>query len=533
MEHFYFIQFPEQFFHLKQSVNDAVPVIPFFDDLSVFNRLASSLKRWGRSVSVFYEEAAYPLDQFLAQVKLFDSVFTFDPNAAKLVRGAGFGGKIYLFSSFRMLADAGFFKKYSIDPVVCGKSNYELAKSSGLEPVYYVTDKACIAEFGLCISRRSTPQIPFGCDCRCREKSLAKAGVEFPVSMKPELVTPEDCSWFLFSEKTVYPAVHSAEEPRSQSLERCWNYRYPLGVEILKPGKTTDKRVYTFAADRSTPHLIEKELIGFYGYSGSIYRGVWLDPSCAKILKYDENRVNVEISGTYQTILMIRRYTEEEKNLLKSARHFIYTLPEQRFIEPRMEVTKTEAKPRTGRRYSDRVRISVISDDPRRFAVFKSRNVERRILIYDRKVPADFSDFLLIPGILNPKDVEELSKLEKIKGFVVFDQISLDTFSELFPGKTILLHPLATVDPEESPTYLSASTTVFVSRYRSEKRSDYSWSDINIFLENKTGFSEFVSHKKMIRNGKKRELWVNIAGVTESAVKFLKAQADTMILGMK
>lgn len=533
MEHFYFIQFPEQFFYLKQSINDAIPVIPFFEDLSVFNRLASSLKRWGRPFSLFYEESAYPLDQFLAQVKLFDSVFTFDSNVAKLARGEGFGGKIYLFSSFRMLADVGFFKKYSIDPVVCGRSNYELAKSSGLEPVYYLTDKACIADFGLCISRRSTPQIPFSCDCRCREKSLAKAGVEFPVSMKPDLVTPEDCSWFLFSEKTVYPAVHSAAEPRTQLLERCWNYRYPLGVEILKPGKTNDKRLYTFAADKQTPRLIEKDLISFYGYSGSIYRGVWLDPSCAKILKYDENRVNVEISGTYQTILMIRRYTEEEKNLLKSARHFIYTLPEQRFIEPRKERREAEPKPRTGRRYSDRVKISVISDDPRRFAVFKSRNVERRILIYDRNVPSDFSDYLLIPGILNPKDVEELSKLRKIQGFVVFDQITMDTYSELFPGKTILLHPLSTVDPEDSPTYLSASTTVFVSRYRSEKRSDYSWSDINIFLENKTGFSEFVSHKKMVRNGKKRELWVNIAGVTESAVKFLKAQADTMIVSMK
>ena len=73
----------------------------------------------------------------------------------------------------------------------------------------------------------------------------------------------------------------------------------------------------------------------------------------------------------------------------------------------------------------------------------------------------------------------------------------------------------------------------FISKLRSENRNNYAWSDINIFLKNHIGFSEFISHKKMIRNGKKRELWVNIADISDDAMRFLKNQADQMILEMR
>ena len=130
------------------------------------------------------------------------------------------------------------------------------------------------------------------------------------------------------------------------------------------------------------------------------------------------------------------------------------------------------------------------------------------------------------------KDFEDIASVEKLKGIVVSDIIMKEVLQKIFPKLEILLHPFAYSDSEEAPSYLSASTSIFVSRFRSENRNNYAWPDINIFLKNHIGYSEFISHKKMIRNGGKRELWVNIADISDDAVRFLKSQAILMVSGM-
>lgn len=529
MEHFYFIRFPEQIFNLRQNISDGIPVIPFFDEFETFNRIIASLKRKKSPTAVFYEKNSYPFDLFLQHCAVFDYVFLTDSSIVKPLREAGFTGKIALFSNFRMISFPDFFKDFGVLPVISGKADFKLAKENGLEPVYFVSDKVCIAEFGLCLSRKSVPQHCFNCDNRCREKSTAKPGLEFPVSMKPDLNAPNDAPFLLFSEKTFFPEVKTACA-RDKILERSWNYRYPVGVEILKPGKTKDCRTYSFLLDKNSSAMFDKGLIDFYGYSGAFYKGKWIDAK--NVRKVDNTKLCAEISGGYKSVLMICRYTEEEKDFLKKARHHLYTLPLQEVLPAPAKEENAPEKKKTFRKYSERAKITLISDDIKKFAAFKSKNVERCVFIYNRNIPRGFSDYIYIAGNLVEKDFDDIASVEKLKGIVVSDPVMKDVLEKIFPKLEILLHPLAYSDSEEAPSYLSASTSIFVSRFRSENRNNYSWSDINIYLKNHTGFSEFISHKKMIRNGGKRELWVSIADISDEAVRFLKSQAILMVSGM-
>ena len=429
-----------------------------------------------------------------------------------------------------MTAYPDFFKNFGVQPVINGKSNFDLAKSNGLDPIYFVSDKACIAEFGLCLSRKSIPQNCFNCDNRCREKSTSKAGLEFPVSMKPDLSAPEDTPFIVFSERIFFPEVKTTGA-KEKILEKSWNYRYPVGAEILKPGKTADKKSYTFALDKTSSVMFDKGLIGFYGYSGAFYKGKWIDTESVR--KVGETKLIAEISGTYDSVLMICRYTEDEKDFLKRARHYLYTLPMQEILPKSEENSEPPEKKKNFRKYSERAKVTLISDDIKKFASFKSKNVERRVLIYERNLPKGFSDYIYVTGVLNDKDIAEISEMAKLKGIVVSNAVTKETFSHIFPEKEILLHPLSYADSVDAPSYISASTSIFISRFRSENRNNYSWPDINIFLKNRTGFSEFISHKKMVRNGGKRELWVSIAGISDDALRFLKSQADRMILEMR
>lgn len=529
MEHFYFIRFPEQIFNLRQNIPEGIPVLPFFDDFEIFNRILASLKRKKSVTAVFYEKNSYPFDLFLQNCAIFDYVFLADSSIVKPLREAGFTGKIALFSNFRMISFPDFFKDFGVLPVVSGKADFKFAQDSGLEPVYFVSDKACIAEFGLCLSRKSVPQHCFNCDNRCREKSTTKPGLEFPVSMKPDLNAPNDAPFLLFSERTFFPEV-KAVCARDKILEKSWNYRYPVGAEILKPGKTKDSKTYSFLLDKTSSAMFDKDLLGFYGYSGAFYKGKWIDAK--NVRKVDDTKLCAEISGSYKSVLLICRYTEEEKDFLKKARHHIYTLPYQEVIPAPVKEENVPEKKKTFRKYSERAKITLISDDIKKFAVFKSKNVERYVFIYNRNIPKGFSDYIYIAGNLVEKDFEDIASVEKLKGIVVSDIIMKEVLQKIFPKLEILLHPFAYSDSEEAPSYLSASTSIFVSRFRSENRNNYAWPDINIFLKNHIGYSEFISHKKMIRNGGKRELWVNIADISDDAVRFLKSQAILMVNGM-
>ncbi|HPA57007.1 MAG TPA: hypothetical protein PLT70_06225 [bacterium] len=528
MEKFYFIQYPEQIFPLKQNIEDIIPVIPVYEDLADFGRIISSIKRWGRPAAVFYERTLYPLKQFLEKSGEFDSVFTIDADVVKALRETGFNGKIYLFSNFRMLVHNGFFNDFRVIPVVSGKANYDLAKNKGLEPVYFVSDKICVADFGLCISRKSDPQCFYNCDNRCREKSISKQGLEFPLSMKPETIYPEKTSYLGFSEKLQFPNVKQGEL-RDQVLERSWNYRFPLGIEILKPGKTGNGKNYTFPLDRKSAKLFEKGLIEFYGYSGSIYKGRWIKSAKAKLSADD--KLSVSIGETYQNVLMVQRYADDEKDLLKRARHFIFTLPEKKLLDKIEEEPESIEPVKQGpvRKYSGKTKLTLITDDIKKFHTFKGRDIERKVLIYKRGVPAGFPEFLFIAGAINDYDFEDISHMRKLKGIVVPDGIMKAAFERLFPEKEIVLHPMSYYDPSKSPSFLSASTTIFVSRFKSEKRNDYGWNDINIFLRNQPGFTEFISRKKLSRHGGRKELWVNIADITDDALKYLKSQAELIV----
>ena len=485
------------------------------------------MKRRKNQYAVFYDRHSYPLKQFLAQSQNFSAVFLHDAEIAAALRDTGFEGDIFMFTNFKQLTYSGFFIEYSATPVVTGKVNYDKASRDDLSPVYFISDKSCIADFGLCISRKGDSQYFYNCDNRCREKSKTKSGVYFPVSIKPEKCCPQDGPVLQYTEEPFFTSLQKGHL-REPVYESNWNYRYPLGKKILSSGKGEGKR-FVFTVDKLSQQKVEKELTGFYGYKGSLYKGKWF--SSVKILKAKNGKVSVEVSEDCENLLMIEQYTEKDRDFLKKARHFIFTLPEEKILEEREERKELSCvKNPPQKRFSDRIKMTLISDDTAKFTSFKGRYVERKVLVYKgENVGKYFSDHILLDGLVEMSDIEKIAALPRIKGIVVNDSMLKIHFEKLFPHKEIILHPLSYTLTDNAPTYLSASTTVFTSVFKSDKRKNYSWPDINLYLKNRKGCLEFISKKRLIKKGGRRELWVDLTETDSSALNFLKIQAENIV----
>jgi hypothetical protein len=535
LQKFYFISFPEQIFNHKRSVKDGIPVLTFFDHKDL-NRIIAAVKRWEWKTAVFYKRTDYPLRQFLACAEVFDSIFVNDAEVAKALRETEYEGPIFLFSNFRMLGHDGFYKEFDLRPVVSGKRNFEKAVESSLDPVYILSDKVCVSDLGLCISRKGESQCFYDCDNRCREKSTIKQGLSFPLSIKPELIGPEKGDVLIYSENPVFPKITTGQL-REQVLERNWNYRYPVGKNILKPGKTDNGSVFSFPVDKQILELYDKRSLDFYGYSGSFYKGKYVEPLSVKV--HGKTKIVVSLKHGFKSLLMIERYSEEEKDFLKKARHFIYTLPEKKILDnPVEDVDREQQKApqkRSGTgRFSSRVKMTLLSDSSKKFKAFKGRFVEREVLVYaPKKIPPRFPGYIYVAGNISEDDLEEISQMKTLKGVVVPDGIMKEAFSRLFPEKDIFLHPAAYSDHRLAPSLLAASTTVMTSTYLSDKRNNYSWRDINITVKNYSGHTNFITRKRILKNGGKKELWVDLTDINEAALKYLKSQAEETIRKMK
>lgn len=534
MEKFYFISYPEQIFNHKRNVKNGIPVLSIFD-LKDFGRIVSAIKRWEWSSAVFYKRTDYPLRQFLEAASVFDSIFINDAEVAKALRETGFEGRIFLFSNFRMLCHDGFFKEYDIRPVVTGKNNYDTTLENDLKPVYLLSDKICLSDLGLCISRKGETQYFYNCDNRCREKSTVKAGLNFPLSIKPELAAPKDCDVLVFSDNPIFPEISTATL-REQILERNWNYRYPVARNIIKPGKTTNGSVFIFPSDTKIVDLYDRRMLDFYAYSGSVYKGKYVEPASVKL--NGKTKITVSLKHGFESLLMVERYSEDEKDFLKKARHFIYTLPEKKVLEvPVVEEVPDRSVPQkrsgTGR-FSKRVKMTLVSDNPKKFNAFKGRFVEREVLVYNSKiVPPRYNGYIYVAGNITEKDLEEISQMKTLKGVVVPDGIMKEVFLRIFPEKDIMLHPASYADSALAPSLLAASTNVMTSRYLSEKRNNYSWRDINITVKNYSGHTNFITRKRILKNGGRKELWVDLTDINDAALRYLKSQAEDVVRKLK
>jgi hypothetical protein len=528
LKKFHFIDFPEQIFHFKNNKENFIPVLPIFKELSDFNRIISALKRWGDDFAVFFDRKSYSLKQFLESAKEFPNIFVEDPDIAIALRDVGFDGGIYLFSNFRQLNYPGFFKELDVIPVVTGKNNYMKAKDIGVPSVYIVSDKICVADIGLCISRKGIMQCFYNCDNRCRERSLAKAGLKFPVSIRPETTHPEDSDVLIYSENIFYPSITEGGV-REQILESYWNYRYPIGKEILHSGTRGQGKIFHFSIDKKIEDALNKGLVGFYGYKGSMYKGNWVDP--VNVPKVKNGKITVNLQEGFEELLLVIRYSERELDFMKKGRHFIYTLPEKKVLhEPVKDTYQVQPVNRGAGRFSNRSKITLIADDSARFSSFKGKHVEKKVLVYRKaNVGKYFSDYILLDGNITDKEIEEISQLPRLRGIVVRDSLLKIYLESVFPQKDILLHPLSYSVSENAPSFLSASTTVFTSNYKTDKKRDFGWNDINIYLKNRKSGIDFISKKKLFKKGGKKELWVDISEINDKALIFLKVQAENFI----
>lgn len=470
-----------------------------------------------------------PIMDFLSISHLFKQIFLFNDDVASILRDNGYEGEIMLFSSFQQLAYPGFFQEFDLIPVVTGKENYNKAVENNLNPLYMISDKRCVAEYGLCANRRGDIQYFYDCDCRCRDKSVDKVGVDFPLSIRPDMTIPDGVSGTVFYSEKLSVEYGKTGELNPSILNSAWNYLWPLGRKILKPGKFKGDNLYHFTLDKESAELFENGLICFWGYRTKMYQGKTIQPRKVT-LKGDKNLL-VHTHTTYEKLLLIQQYTSKEKEMLKSARHFIFTMPESKFIDIPENGQEPEQQEGSKKSIQGRKRkVTLIIDNLDRAKIFKGRDVERIVMRFSRALPKMFPHYIFASGALEIEDVEFISHMKKLKGIVVPNGVMKIMFERIFNGeKEILLYPTVIRDKKKAPIFLSSSLPVFTSRFISDNRKDYRWPSLNIYLKNHKNYSEFYTRKRTVVTGGKHEVWVDLMQANDKQVAYLKSEVERLI----
>ncbi len=526
-EQFLFLNIPEQLFLLKRGLENFIPLIPLSFDSADIERSVSYLKRKGHRYALVYDRGFGSLRKLIDNSDHADEFFLYDADAAVALRESGYEGKISLFSSFMSLSFPDFYREFKIRPVLFGEKNYKTAVKNGLNPIYFASRKRCIADFNTCVSRKGDLQNFHDCDMRCREKSFYANSVEYPFSIHPDMVAPEDAeSVLVYSDRFVPDAVRKGE-PIAAPLNRHWNYSYHIGSKIVKTGRKLQEKNFSFALNRSQQDIYNNSITGFWGYGQNIYRGDWVK---AKRATLKDGKLTVQVSTAYEKLMLIEKYDKQTWEDVKKARHFINTMPHKPFLrdredEPFFESAETPEKKK----------ITVLTDETAKAKAFKQRDVERVALLYRTgQIRPSFNQFLYISGELSEDDISFISNLTRLKGVIVENSIHKILFERLFEGNVqILMHPLMIRQKTRAPIYITLRLPIFHSFFTSEKGRDYRWPNLGIEIKNRRDYAVFFSNKKVVIDGEKPEIWVNLVDANEKSISFIKRETDGLVRNRK
>lgn len=526
MQKYFFLDSPEQLFLLKRGYPDIIPVIPLYFDNADINRIVAYLQRKSLNFAAVLGGGNETAKDFIRNSKLFKEVFLFNADDASTIRASGYEGKIFLFVSFRELSFPEFFRQHKIRPVVAGIENYEKAMSAQLDPVYFVSSKACVADFNQCVSREGFRQNFNKCDIRCREKAKEQVSGDFPASIKPCLVYPKDAKSVIYYSEQLIPDKINAGVVEPSILNRFWNYAQPIGKKIIKPGRKTGEMKFSFNLSGDDVKLFESGLLSCWAYSGAMYRGNWLKP--LKEYVKDDSVLRVTLQERCEKLLLVHRYDETSKKMLKEARHFLYTMPESKVFLPLQPLEKlVDIKPKLRKRK----KLTIIVDKAEYIPMFRSRDVERTVFLYSKNAVSKFyNNYLLIATALSPDDIALILDMPRLKGVVVTDAVMKDFFEAAFKGRrTVIEHPSMVSDSRQKPVYISFQQPVFTSFFVSQNKKDYRWPSLNLEMVNYKEHSVFYFRRKTIANTEGNELWADLVNVNEETARLIKTEADRIL----
>ncbi|HNT27390.1 MAG TPA: hypothetical protein PKH10_04335 [bacterium] len=526
MEHFQFLAFPEQLPSVVKKQGH-IPVVPLWFPGEDLDRIVPWLRRREHPFALAFDRDRASVVPLARALTVADRLFLFSPDDAERARAARFAGALFLFSSGAMLSWPQWYRDHKVRPVVSGRPNWEAAR--GLDPLYLATTKRCIAEFGTCRARDGRIQQFTACDLRCRDKVRERQSVTAPFSLRPEYTHPPDAKALVAYDESVAPPVPRPAPLAEPVLNDAWNYPWPLGRRILREAhKTGDTRFHVIlhAEER---RLYEDGLVAFWCYDRTMYDGEWLEPSRATVTS---GRLLLTFPRPVRKALFVQRYDEATKDLLKRARHQIYTMPSGRlfFTTPEKPKGAEDLRPlRTPARRGS-TRLTVVLDDPDRAAFFRIRDIDRVALLHDgRPVGKFFNHHLYIPFPLKEEEARQIAAHPRLRGVIVRDRLMQKMFESLFEGRReVLLHPATPRAESEgaAPSYLAGAEQVFSSIYTAEHRKDYHWRSLGLRTANRRGHTLFLRDTKVLQEGSLAELWVDIIGADDATVRDLKMRAE-------
>jgi len=525
VKQFYLITYSEQLFFFRKSNSSYEPVISLNLSEDTLGRIIPYFKRKDISFSLFWN-SKFSTPNSISQI-INDATILFlneDSFVQYFRENLKYKGKIALFVNTLQLKNVNFFKKYNVIPIVSTSNLVDFCKKHNLENIFFNTTKRCIASNGTCISKNGNVQTFLNCDSRCREKSNSISKIDFPFSLKPIKTIPKNSQNILFYSEELNPITDPKISYHSEFLEKNWNYHFSIGKKIIKAGKSISIKRFFFKTNLDIAKAVKEGITFFWGYSGNIYKGRKITPE--KLHWKEENRhFFVTIKETVDKLLLVQKFDLSQINQIKTAKHFLATLPQQKVIErKRIEINKEIS-------FVKKIKLTVITDELSKPLVFKSGFVKRVVFNGNlERIPKDFKGYALVLDINSIK----IEVLQQLKGIVVTNFTTYDYFKnhDKFTGE-ILFHPLYLSKNRNKPWFLTNRLAIFISDFISEKNVNYIWKKEFIKMENKDSFSLFYKEKKFLVRGTIPELWVDISKTDSKTALFLKKQSEQIIFSIK
>jgi len=523
LRQFRLLAYPEQVVSAVRA--GVVPVVPLWFPRDDLNRIVPWLVRKGLPFGVAHERRLVAPERLAEGRREADALLCFSPDAAEEARRLRFSGEVLLFANSAMLSFPRWFRELAVRPVVKDKASWEAAQ--GLDPLFFVTTKSCVAEWGACRSRSGLLQQFVSCDNRCREKTRERSSVEAPLSVCPVLRFPETATDILsYDEGSGIPF-----EPReglfsADDLAAVWNSVWPIGRRIVAEAHRTGNESFYFNLHAGELRLWEEGRARLWAYRGNLYDGWWADAARTTRAK---GRLLVTLSSPARKLLMVEGRTPGEHDEFKRERHQIYTMPlGDLFSSPDATTPDEERRPATVPR-----RMTLVLDDMERRAFFRIRDIARVALLYAGGTVSRFFDhYLYLPFPVAEETLNALVAHRRLRGFVVQDRLFRRKLEELCGGgKEVFLHPAFLEADEPGPSCLVACEQVFRSPYRVSGRALKGWPDIRIRPYPLGIGSLFLRDAAWSREGSSPELWVDIVGAAPAAVRAVKVRAERMIRG--
>ncbi len=528
MRQFRLLAYPEQVISAVRS--GVMPVVPLWFPRDDLNRIVPWLTRKGTSFGIAFERQLVAPERLAEGLRNAGMLLCFSPDTAEEARRLRFSGEIVILANSAMLSFPRWFRDLAVRPVVKDRTSWEAARD--LDPYFFVTTKSCVAEWGACRSRNGLLQQFIACDNRCREKTRERSSVDSPLSISPVTRFPETATdLLLYDEENGALLAPRVGNLPSDDLHEAGGYVWPIGHRIVTEGHRTNDGRFYFNLHAEESKLWEEGRIRFWAYRRNLYDGGWADTARATRAK-GRLLVSLPSPSPARKLLMVEVRTAGQYDEFKRARHQIYTMPlDGMFSSPETKIIKDEGGGTT--RSEPPRRVTLVLDDLDHRSFFRSRDIARVALLYTGGPVSRFFDhYLYLPFPVAEEILRMLVSHRRLRGFVVQDRLFRRKLEEMCRGeKEVFLHPMFLEPEETGPSCIVACEQAFRSRYRVSGRARKGWAGLRIKPYPVEQGTLFLRETPWFREGDLPELWVDIIGALDPAIRAVKVRTEQMLRG--